>query len=179
MTWVIRPAAATDAADLSELAERTFREAFAPLNTPQNMDLHCAKVFSPALQAAEIGNPDVLTVVAELRGKLVAFAQLHLRPESPSCVTVTPSLELRRIYVDSAFHGTGLARELLASVLATAERAGAAAVWLGVWERNPRAIRFYQRSGFSTVGDHQFVLGTDAQRDLVMVRNLTSSDRSA
>ena len=178
MTWAIRPAVATDAADLSELAERTFREAFSAFNTPENMALHCSTAFAPAVQAAEIANPEVLTLVAELRGKLVAFAQLHLRPASPSCVTVTPSLELLRIYVDSSFHGTGLARDLLSSVLATAQRAGAAAVWLGVWERNPRAIRFYQRFGFSEVGEHQFVLGADPQRDLVMVRSFTGSERT-
>ena len=176
MNWLIRPATATDATELSDLAERTFREAFSPLNTPEDMDLHCSRVFAPALQAAEIANRDVLTLVAELRGKLVAFAQLHLVPESPPCVKVTPSLELRRIYVASVLHGTGLAHDLLASVLAAARRAGAAGVWLGVWERNPRAIRFYQRSGFSAVGDHQFVLGTDPQRDLVMLRTLASSD---
>ena len=118
-------------------------------------------------------------MVAEIRGELVAFAQLHLRPGAPSCVTETPALELLRIYVDSSFHGTGLAGDLLTSVLGTARRAGAAAVWLGVWERNPRAIRFYQRFGFSEVGEHQFVLGTDPQRDLVMVRSFGGSEGTA
>ena len=60
----------------------------------------------------------------------------------------------------------------MASVLDTATRHGARALWLGVWEQNPRAIRFYRRLGFREVGDHVFVLGTDPQRDLVMVRSL-------
>lgn len=173
-SWDIRPAAAADAADLSELAERTFRDAFSALNTPENMDLHCAGAYSPAIQAAEIANPEVHTVVAELHGRLVGFAQLHLRAEPPACVSTASSLELRRLYVERDLHGSGLAQDLMASVFQTATRHGAKAVWLGVWERNPRAIRFYQRLGFSEVGDHVFVLGTDPQRDLVMVRSLTA-----
>jgi diamine N-acetyltransferase len=174
MIWVVRPAVAADAAELSELAERTFRDAFSDLNTPENMDLHCAAAFSPALQAAEIANPAIHTVVAASTGRLVAFAQLHLRSEAPASVSVSPSVELHRIYVDQAFHGTGLARALMAYVLEKAEEQGAAAVWLGVWEHNPRAIRFYQRLGFEEVGDHVFVVGTDPQRDLVMIRTLTA-----
>lgn len=174
MNWIIRPAAEADSADLSELAERTFRDAFSALNTAENMDLHCAGAFSPVIQAAEIANPEIHTVVAESQSTLVGFAQLHLRPQPPDCVSISPSVELHRIYVDRSFHGTGLAGELMTHVLHTAAEHGARAVWLGVWEHNPRAIRFYQRLGFSEVGDHVFVVGTDLQRDLVMVRNLAA-----
>ena len=179
MNWVIRPAVAADAADLSELAERTFRDAFSALNTTENMDLHCATAFSAAVQSAEIANPEMLTLVAESHGRLVAFAQLHLRAESPGCVSASPSVELHRIYLERSFHGTGLARDLMASVLGRAGEQGAAAVWLGVWEHNPRAIHFYQRCGFVEAGDHVFVVGTDPQRDLVMVHDLTARDRRA
>ncbi|HUF30593.1 MAG TPA: GNAT family N-acetyltransferase [Gemmatimonadaceae bacterium] len=173
MNWVIRPAVATDAAALSELAERTFREAFSALNTAENMELHCTNSFSPAIQAVEIADSTILTVVAEANGTLSAFAQLHLRAETPTCVPVSPSAELRRIYVDRNLHGSGLARQLLACVLEAGADSGAKSVWLGVWEHNPRAIRFYQSAGFSEVGDHVFTVGTDPQRDLLMARNLT------
>lgn len=171
MNWTIRRADAADAEALSALAEQTFRDAFSALNTAENMDLHCAAAYSPALQAAEIADPAIVTFVAESHGKLVGFAQLHLRPATPACVTVSPAIELHRIYVERSFHGKGLAADLLASVFDRAEEEGAEAVWLGVWEHNPRAIRFYQRSGFVEVGDHVFVVGTDPQRDLVMLRH--------
>jgi GNAT superfamily N-acetyltransferase len=172
MPWAIRPARAADAVGLSELAEGTFRDAFAALNTAGNMDAYCAAAFSPAAQGAEIASDDIHTLVAVSEGRLVAFAQLHLHSTPPDCVSISPALELRRIYVERHFHGTGLARELLDLVLGTARARGAAAVWLGVWEHNPRAARFYQRSGFTEVGDHIFLLGTDPQRDLIMVCGL-------
>ncbi len=173
MTWVIRLAVGSDAKELSELAERTFRDAFSALNSPENMDLHCATAYSPEVQAEEIANPDIHTAVAESHGRLVAFAQLHLRPDTPLCVPASPSVELHRIYVERAFHGGGLARDLMEHVLEASDNHGAAAIWLGVWEHNPRAIRFYQRFGFSEVGDHVFTVGTDPQRDLVLVRTAT------
>ena len=175
MNWVIRPAVASDAAALSELAERIFREAFSAVNTAENMDLHCIRYYSPAIQAVEIADPGILTLVAEASGGLVAYAQLHPRAEAPACVPVSPSAELRRIYVDQKLHGSGLARQLLATVLEAAADSGAKGIWLGVWEHNPRAIRFYQKAGFSEVGDHIFTVGTDPQRDLLMARNITAS----
>ena len=171
MDWIIRPAGPADAARLSALAEQTFRDAFSSLNTKENMDAHCASAFSPDVQLAEISNPEIVTLVAESHDELVAFAQVHLRAATPACVSPSPAVELHRIYVERGFHGAGLAGDLLAEAIKSAEHHGAAAVWLGVWEHNPRAIRFYQRSGFVEAGDHVFVVGTDPQRDLVMVRN--------
>ena len=177
MNWTIRPAAARDAAELSELAERTFRDAFSELNSPENMDLHCATSYSAEKQAEEIASPDICTIVAESHGRLVGFAQLHLRPDTPACVSASPAVELHRIYVERRFHGTGLAGELMGEVLERADRHGAAAIWLGVWEHNPRAIRFYRRFGFSEAGDHVFKVGCDPQRDLVLVRSRVVQNR--
>jgi ribosomal protein S18 acetylase RimI-like enzyme len=170
----IRPADAADAAALSELAERTFRDTFAAMNTAEDMDLHCRRSFSPAIQAAEIADPAILTLVADAQGVLVAFAQLYVRGAPPAGVAMAPAAELRRIYVDAPLHGSGLARRLLDRVVAAAVERGAKVLWLGVWERNPRAIRFYRRAGFSEAGEHVFTVGTDPQRDLVMARALAA-----
>jgi ribosomal protein S18 acetylase RimI-like enzyme len=48
---------------------------------------------------------------------------------------------------------------------------GSDAVWLGVWEHNPRAISFYRKFGFVEAGEQTFHPGRDPQRDIVMVRN--------
>jgi ribosomal protein S18 acetylase RimI-like enzyme len=60
----------------------------------------------------------------------------------------------------------------MADAIARARRRGAATLWLGVWERNARGIRFYQREGFTHVGAHPFILGRDVQTDWIMVRSL-------
>ena len=165
----IRRAAPPDAALLSELAERTFRTTFAPHNSDANMALHCARTYGAAIQTAEIADPTRVTVVAEVGGTLVGYAQLRCDHPTACVVAVRPA-EIQRIYVDAPWHGRGIAQALMAAMLEHARIAGADRVWLGVWERNPRARRFYEKSGFAIAGDHAFVLGREVQRDLVMAR---------
>ena len=166
----MRPARAEDAAALAALAERTFREHFAPDNTDANMALHCARSYGAAIQAAEIADPRRATIVGDDGGTLVAYAQLRWGP-APACVGARRPAEIQRFYVDTPWHGRGVAQALMQAMLAHARDGGADKVWLGQRELNPRARRFYAKAGFADAGDHAFVLGHEVQRDLVMVRD--------
>lgn len=175
-SWTIRTARESDAAALSALAERTFRDAFGAVNAAEDMDLHCARAYAPARQAAEIADAALATVVVEhevgQEGELVGYAQLRRRT-SPA-VAEPAAVEVQRFYLLQAWHGSGVAQALMEDAVARARAMGAAVLWLGVWEHNPRAIRFYEKHGFTTVGEQPFVLGKDPQRDLVMVRALAA-----
>ncbi len=83
--------------------------------------------------------------------------------------------EIARIYADHHWHGHGLGAALLRACIETAQEWGAEVIWLGVWERNPRAIAFYEKHGFRAVGEQEFQLGADRQRDVVMALNLTTA----
>jgi ribosomal protein S18 acetylase RimI-like enzyme len=166
----IRPATLSDAASLAALAERTFRETFAAYNSAENVNLHCARNFSAEIQGQEISDPQMTTLLAEVAGELAGFAQLRLA-HTAACIKADRPAELHRIYVLNAWHGRGVASELMRAVYAAAAQARSDCIWLGVWERNPRAIAFYRKCGFSVVGDHVFMLGQDRQRDLVMRRS--------
>jgi ribosomal protein S18 acetylase RimI-like enzyme len=165
----IRPAEARDAAPLAALAERTFRATFAPHNSEANMALHCARTYGAAIQAAEIADPARVTLVADDGGTLVGYAQLRL-DHPAACIDAARPAEIQRIYVDAPWQGRGVAQALMDAMLAHARERGADRVWLGVWEHNPRARRFYAKCGFALAGDHAFVLGDEVQRDLVMAR---------
>ena len=96
-----------------------------------------------------------------------------LRADAPDpAVTGEAPIELWRFYVDHAMHGLGVAGQLMAACIETARARDAATLWLGVWERNPRAIRFYEKWGFIDVGSHLFQMGTDPQTDRVMSRSV-------
>jgi diamine N-acetyltransferase len=168
---VIRPAGVPDAPWLAALAERTFRETYSPHNTPENMERYVAEHFAPALQAAELADPALMTLVAEVAGQAAGYTQLG-HGAAPACVTRAAPLEVIRFYVDRPWHGQGLAQTLMRAAAEHARAAGARTLWLGVWERNPRAIAFYKKVGFVEVGTHTFVLGADHQRDLVLARPL-------
>ena len=173
---VIRKAARDDARSLSGIAEDTFRATFAAVNSAEDMDLHCRRSYSEIIQAGEIANPDMITLLCEESGSLAAFAQLRFGA-APACVTANSPVEIQRLYVASHWHGKGVAQELMRACIDEAKRRGSDAIWLGVWEHNPRAIAFYRKCGFVEVGDHVFPLGRDQQRDLVMVTSLQGEEQ--
>jgi ribosomal protein S18 acetylase RimI-like enzyme len=164
----IRRGTVADAAELAELAARTFSEAFAESNTPEDLDAHLRATFGVAQQAAELADPDVCTLLALQEGRLVAYAQVR-RKSAPDCVAIERPVELHRIYLLRSVHGTGLAARLLKEAGIAARELEGENLWLGVWEHNDRALAFYRKSGFKTVGNHVFVVGSDRQTDLVLV----------
>lgn len=150
-----------DAPALAHLAERTFRDAFAAQNKPEDMDAYIARTYTEELQRGEIQNAAMTTFVVDDGGALIGFAQIKQGDDE---------VELARIYVDRNHHGRGVANELMNAVIDAAKQAGVAKLWLGVWEHNPRAIRFYEKFGFRVTGSHPFLLGSDLQTDLVLER---------
>ena len=167
----IRKADFRDAAQLARLAEQTFRDTFAAQNTAEDMDLHCRDSYGVAIQASEIFASNMVTLVAEEEGRMIGYAQVRW-DRHPACVEAASPGEIQRIYVQKEWQGRGVAHDLMQASLAEIQRRGSDVVWLGVWERNPRAISFYRKLGFVAVGDHVFPLGRDPQRDIVMARSI-------
>ena len=170
-TTILRKARLDDALELSKLAEGTFRATFGAVNTAEHMELHCRESYSQDIQAAEISNSQILTLLGENDGSLIGYAQMRWG-KVPECVVAQRPAEINRLYVAEQWHGKGIAQELMNACIEAAQECGSDAVWLGVWERNLRAISFYRKLSFIEVGDHTFQLGGDPQRDIVMVRSL-------
>jgi ribosomal protein S18 acetylase RimI-like enzyme len=170
----IRLASVGDAHRLSAFASRVFEETFAAQNTREDLNAYLSSAFNDARQLSEIEDPNTITLLAENGAALVGYAQLRVS-EPPSCVPDRHAIELVRFYVDRALHGRGLAHTLMRVVL-EAVSPRARTIWLGVWERNPRAIAFYVKWGFVDVGSHVFALGSDHQTDRIMWRVGTVTD---
>lgn len=168
---VARRATDEDAPRLAELARRTFIETFAADNAPDDMAIHLAQAFGPAVQLGEIRDSNMITLLIEIGPALAGFAQVRRGP-TPACVTGAAPVEILRFYVDRPFHGRGVAQRLMRDVEQLARELGHHTLWLGVWELNPRAIAFYTKCGFVDVGHQAFILGTEEQTDRVMARAL-------
>jgi GNAT superfamily N-acetyltransferase len=140
------------------------------------MAAHLASRYGIGQQAQELADPDVITLIAEAAGRLAGYAQVRRGLSPPDCVIGEAPVELWRFYVDRPWHGRGLAQRLMAAVHKAARELDGRTLWLSVWERNPRATVFYERSGFHDVGTQDFWLGTDRQTDRIMVARLSPSD---
>lgn len=175
----VRYATLSDAARLSEFGAMTFREAFEADNTPHDMARYLAETFTPERQAAELADPAGAVLLASHLGasgeadaaELLGYAHLVSGP-APEAVQGPAPIELRRFYVARAWHGRGVAQALMDAALEAARARDALTLWLGVWERNPRAVAFYAKYGFRRVGEHTFVLGEDEQTDWLLARSL-------
>ena len=170
----IRRGKVADAAALAVFGERMFLETFGPSNDPAHIRAYLDEAFGLAQQSAELADPDTTILLATFDDALVAYAQLRRGPP-PECVAHGDAIELQRFYLDRHAHGSGLASTLMDEVRATATALGAAYIWLGVWENNPRAIAFYAKCGYDDVGSKTFDVGTDRQVDRVMVAPLANA----
>jgi diamine N-acetyltransferase len=170
----IRRGTPADARTLSFTAARWFDETFGPRNDPDDMRMYLAKAFGEAQQTAELTDPRCTTLLAEEDGALAGYTILHrtLPGEGHPGIPAGEAVEIQRFYVGPHHHGRGLARRLMDATFATAREMGAEVLWLGVWEHNTRAIRFYEKNGFVDTGHQDFLLGTDLQRDRVVARAL-------
>jgi ribosomal protein S18 acetylase RimI-like enzyme len=170
-TLSIRVATISDAEMMTEFAWRTFHDAFAPMNSPDNMEAYMSQNFTLQKFSAQIADPRATFLIAEIDTTPVAFAKLY-DGEVPICVSGLAPVEIERFYVDRQFHGKGVAQTLMQACFDRARQSGHGTIYLGVWENNHRAIAFYRKCGFDVVGSHVFQLGDEAQNDLLMERRL-------
>ena len=167
----IRKATRKDNQLLAALGARTFADSFAADNTPEDMAAYLEKSFSPEKQAAELADPGTTFLIAEIDGQPVGYTRLRQDPP-PDCVKGMHPIEIVRLYSVKEWIGRGVGAALMQACLNEAARAGHDVIWLDVWEKNPRAIAFYQRWGFQKVGEQGFQLGDDLQTDWLMARKV-------
>ena len=165
----VRDATPGDNVLLAEVGAETFRDSFGPDNTPENIAAYLAQSFSPEKQARELADAASRFLIAELEGEVVGYARLHFGP-APEAVRAARPMEIGRFYARKTWIGQGVGARRMQACLDEAARAGCDVVWLDVWSLNPRAIAFYERWGFVTVGTAVFLLGDDPQHDLIMAR---------
>lgn len=147
-----------DAEALAALAARTFVETYRGYDEIHHIDAYVAEHFTVAAVATLLADPGCTTLLATSGTTLAGYATLR-RVTPPPCVSGSQPLQLERFYLGAEHQGGGRGAGFLRAVQAEARRQGAATLWLGVYHRNTRAIRFYQSRGFLRVGERDFPFG--------------------
>jgi diamine N-acetyltransferase len=168
---VIRQCAAGDLDALRDISWRTYDQTFRAMNEPAAMDAYLASAFDSERLRMELANPDSAFYFLYVDGELAGYLKVN-RAGAQTDLNDPDSLELERIYVDQPFQGRGLGRVLIEKGMEIGRQGGKTSVWLGVWERNARAIRFYEKAGFRKAGTHAFVMGDERQTDFIMRKDL-------
>ena len=156
-----------DLDQLQQIGRQTFFETFSAENTEEDINKYLKEGFSIEKLANELNDKNAEFYFAELDSKIIGYLKLNSGP-SQTELKDDKALEIERIYVLKEFHGNKVGQLLYEKAIEIARQTNADYVWLGVWEKNPRAINFYKKNGFVEFDKHIFKLGNDEQTDIMM-----------
>ncbi len=163
----IRKATVADLEMLQKLSIQTFTETFSVTNTPENIASYIDKSFNTEQLIRELNTIESQFYIAFSDTIPVGYLKVNFG-EAQTEIIEGNSLEIHRIYVLQTFHGKNVGKLLLDKAKNIGQTSGVNSIWLGVWEENHRALRFYTKNGFVVFDKHDFIMGTDKQTDLMM-----------
>lgn len=166
-TIEIRKATVSDLETIQNISSQTFKETFAAVNTPENISNYVKESFNSEQLKTELNNANSQFYVAYSNAEAVGYLKINFGDAQTESINEN-ALEVQRIYVLQNFHGKNIGQLLLDEVKKIAKSSGVDSVWLGVWEENHRALRFYTKNGFIVFDKHVFIMGNDEQTDLLM-----------
>ena len=169
-TILYRPATAADGAGLDRMAQAVWMETFGTLYSDEDLAAYLAHAYGPTGNLLrDLADPAIRFQLATARtgegDRIVGYAKVGA-PWLPD--TEPGAIQLSQLYVDYGWHGSGIAHALMDWTFDHARASGASALLLTVWEDNHRAIRFYEKRGFTHIGDYAFPVGEKIDRDLIM-----------
>jgi ribosomal protein S18 acetylase RimI-like enzyme len=167
----LRKATISDLKILQKIGERTFIETFASENSSENMTVYLESAFTTEKLKNELTNINSEFYFAEIDGKVVGYFKVNFN-EAQTELKMSNAMEIERIYVLKDFQGMKVGKMLFDKAIENARNMGLDLVWLGVWEKNIRAISFYEKNGFTVFNKHIFRLGNEEQIDLMMMIKL-------
>lgn len=167
----IKRVLAADIENLQQISRQTFFETFSESNTEENMTKYLEEDLSLEKLTIELSNEGSEFYFAMLGHDIIAYLKLNLG-QSQTELQDDNALEIERIYVLKEFHGKKVGQLLYEKAIQVAYKEKINYVWLGVWEKNPRAINFYKKNDFMEFDKHIFRLGDDEQTDIMMRKML-------
>ncbi|UCF06576.1 MAG: GNAT family N-acetyltransferase [bacterium] len=166
----IREATDSDSGLIAAFGARTFEDSFGFFNKQEDMEEYLSSHFSEESIRSQLADGLSTFLLAFEDDQVVGYSMLYAGNHPDSIIGSNP-VELVRIYVDRHRIGKGYGSKLMEVCLQKAKISGHDKIWLGVWEKNVKAITFYEKWGFKRIGMKEFVIGSDVQHDFIMERS--------
>lgn len=141
------------------------------MNTEENMNAYLEAAFHPEKLKRELENEGSSFYFIYENDELAGYLKLN-ESGAQTDVHDPASLELERIYVVDSFQGKGVGRRLMEKAVEEAVKRKKSYLWLGVWEKNKKALAFYAKNGFYRMGTHAFVMGAEVQTDYLLRKDI-------
>jgi len=156
-----------DLQDLKKISEQTFVDTYAIYNTEENMKAHLQEAYNTEQLTSEIHSQNCEYYFAKINGEIAGYIKLNLGTEQTD-IKDDASIEIERIYVLKNYQGNRIGQQFVDFILNRARALNLKYIWLGVWEKNDKAMEFYTKVGFQQFDTHHFKLGDDLQTDYLM-----------
>lgn len=171
MNVQFRPCTIEDLSDLCFFSRNIFFETFKDTCSPEDMDAFLDNKYNVDQIRGELLNPASSFFFLYMDDTFVGYIKIN-ETSAQTDIQDEDALELERIYVSTEVQDSGLGSYLMEQTVAMAKQKGKTYIWLGVWEKNQKAISFYQKHGFYKIGTHEFVIGEDVQMDYILRRDV-------
>lgn len=162
-----------DVIQLQEISRITFSETFAEHNTEEDLNKYLQEQLSLNKLVEELNNNYSEFYFASENERVIGYLKLNWEKAQTELIDEA-AFEIERIYILKEYFGKGLGQFLLDHAIIIGKAHQPTFIWLGVWEKNSRAIRFYEKNGFKVFSSHLFTLGNDIQTDLLMKLDINS-----
>lgn len=169
----LRKISAAEVFELQNISRTTFRDTFAEHNSEEDLNHYLDEQLSIHKLSEELNNPYSTFYFASENEKIVGYLKLNFSTAQTELID-EKAFEIERIYILKEYFGKGLGQFLLNNAIIIGKKMQPSYIWLGVWEKNSRAIRFYEKNGFEVFSSHLFTLGNDVQTDLLMKLAITN-----
>lgn len=165
----VRKCTTDDVEQLIKISEKTFDETFRADNSPENMAHYLETAFTVEKMTRELNNAESQFFFAMSDEKVAGYLKVNIGATQSESMG-DDKLEVERIYIDQDYQKQGIGKVLMNLAIDIALENNKTAIWLGVWEKNPNAIGFYEKAGFVQTSSHSFFMGDEEQTDLIMVK---------
>ncbi len=161
----------SDLDKLISISRKTFIDAFEVDNNPDDFKAYVKNAFSKEQLLTELADPQMSFYLVFSENEVLGYFKLN-ENEAQRDIKDKNAIELERIYVKSSFQGNKIGHWMLNQIKYMAINKNKSYIWLGVWEKNENAIKFYESNGFIKFGRQAYYIGSDKQMDWQMKLNL-------
>ncbi|NNK60938.1 MAG: GNAT family N-acetyltransferase [Flavobacteriaceae bacterium] len=152
---------------LATISRDTFVHAFEAYNDPVDFKTYLDEAFNTESIKTQLLNAYSHFYFIYLEDLLIGYFKLNVKTAQNERLHEN-SMELERIYIKASHQNQGLGLQVLIEIFKIAKAAAIKVLWLGVWQENKNAVRFYERHGFKKFGTHPYFIGKDKQTDWLM-----------
>jgi len=156
----IRKANPADALLLAGIGKQTFLESHGHSAPAADIESYVSKTYAMQTVAEELNDPGNIFHLLYDEDRAIGYTKIIFNRPHP-LINASAVTKLERIYLLEEFHDRKLGLTLLEFIVSLSRRENQQGIWLYTWIKNLRAIKFYEKNGFTIIGKTDFELSAN------------------